>query len=109
MDNIPRNEEWHSLSYSNVLKNLNTSSKGLNVTEAGKRLKKEGPISFTGKERKAPLKAAFVYFPCMNRWFHSSPLKAEAWGVSAIVAFSILIVISVEKWIRRKYFNHIKM
>ena len=55
------------------------------------------------------VQAAFVYFPFMNRWFYSSPLKAEAWGVSAIVAFSILIVISVEKWIRRKYFNHIEM
>jgi Ca2+-transporting ATPase len=45
----------------------------------------------------------------MNRWFHSAPLKAEAWGISAIVAFSILIVISIEKWIRQKYFNNIKM
>ncbi|QIH40223.1 HAD-IC family P-type ATPase [Flavobacterium sp. Sr18] len=52
---------------------------------------------------------AFVYFPFMNRWFHSSPLKAEAWGVSAVVAFSILIIISIEKWIRRKFFNNIKM
>lgn len=55
------------------------------------------------------VQAAFVYFPFMNRWFHSSPLKAEAWGASAIVAFSILIIISVEKWIRRKYFKNIKM
>ena len=55
------------------------------------------------------VQAAFVYLPFMNRWFHSSPLKAEAWGISALVAFSILIVISIEKWIRRKYFNHIEM
>jgi Ca2+-transporting ATPase len=42
----------------------------------------------------------------MNRWFHSSPLKADAWGVSAMVAFSILIIISIEKWVRRKYFKN---
>ena len=55
------------------------------------------------------VQAAFVYLPFMNRWFYSSPLKAEAWAVSAIVAFSILIIISLEKWIRRKYFSNIKM
>ncbi|MFV7236061.1 cation-translocating P-type ATPase [Flavobacterium sp. ZB4R12] len=55
------------------------------------------------------VQTAFVYFPFMNRWFHSSPLKAEAWGVSAMVAFSILIIISVEKWIQRKYFKNIKI
>lgn len=53
--------------------------------------------------------SAFVYFPFMNRWFHSSPLKAEAWGVSAAVAFSILIIISIEKWVRRKFFKNIKL
>jgi calcium-translocating P-type ATPase len=53
--------------------------------------------------------SAFVYFPFMNRWFHSSPLKAEAWGVSAAVASSILIIISIEKWIRRKFFRNIKI
>ena len=52
------------------------------------------------------LQTAFVYFPFMNRWFHSSPLKAEAWGVSASVAFSILIIISIEKWIRRKFYKN---
>ena len=50
--------------------------------------------------------SAFVYFPFMNRWFHSAPLKAEAWGISAAVAFSILIIISIEKWIRRKFFKN---
>lgn len=48
--------------------------------------------------------AAFVYVPFMNRWFQSSPLKAEAWGISALVACSILIIIGFEKWIRQKYF-----
>jgi Ca2+-transporting ATPase len=55
------------------------------------------------------LQTSFVYFPFMNRWFHSSPLKADAWGMSAMVAFSILITISIEKWVRRKYFKNIKV
>jgi Ca2+-transporting ATPase len=55
------------------------------------------------------LQTSFVYFPFMNRWFHSSPLKAEAWGVSTMFAFSILIPIGIEKWVRRKYFKNIKV
>lgn len=66
------------------------------------------PFIYIGIATVLFVQAAFVYFPFMNRWFHSSPLKAEAWGVSAMVAFSILIIISVEKWIRRKYFKNIK-
>ena len=67
------------------------------------------PFIYIGITTVLIVQAAFVYLPFMNRWFHSSPLKAEAWGMSAIVAFSILIVISVEKWIKRKYFNHVEM
>jgi Ca2+-transporting ATPase len=51
------------------------------------------------------VQTAFVYVPFMNRWFHSSPLKAEAWGLSAAVAFSIMIVIGIEKWLRQKYYS----
>ncbi|MFN4764585.1 cation-translocating P-type ATPase [Gillisia sp. Q332] len=53
--------------------------------------------------------AAFVYIPIMNHWFHTSPLKAEAWGMSFIVAFSILIIIGIEKWIRYHYFKNIEV
>ncbi len=48
---------------------------------------------------------AFVYAPFMNRWFHSSPLKADAWGLSTVVAFSIMIIIGIEKWLRQKYYQ----
>ena len=51
------------------------------------------------------VQTAFVYVPFMNSWFHSSPLKAEAWGLSAAVAFSIMIVIGIEKWLRQKYYS----
>ena len=47
---------------------------------------------------------SFVYLPFMNHAFKSSPLLIDAWGLSASVAFSILIIISFEKWVRRKYF-----
>ncbi|PIF62624.1 MULTISPECIES: HAD-IC family P-type ATPase [Flavobacterium] len=67
------------------------------------------PFIYIGIATVLFVQAAFVYFPFMNRWFHSSPLKAEAWGMSAMVAFSILIIISVEKWIQRKYFKNVKM
>ena len=66
------------------------------------------PFIYIGIATVLLAQSAFVYLPFMNRWFHSSPLKADAWGVSATVAFSILIVISIEKWIRQKYFNNIK-
>ena len=45
----------------------------------------------------------FVYSPFMNSLFHSSSLKAEAWAISAALAFSIVPVIGIEKWIRKKY------
>ncbi|RTY85956.1 cation-translocating P-type ATPase [Flavobacterium sp. RSP15] len=64
------------------------------------------PFIYIGIATVLIVQTAFVYFPFMNRWFHSSPLKAEAWGISAMVAFSILIIISVEKWIRRKLYKN---
>lgn len=53
--------------------------------------------------------AAFVYLPFMNRWFHSSPLKADAWGLSTVVALSILVLIAIEKWIRGRYFRDVEI
>ena len=46
----------------------------------------------------------FVYLPFMNKVFKSAPLYFDAWVLSAAVAFSILIIIGFEKWVRRKYF-----
>ena len=50
------------------------------------------------------VQVSFVYLPFMNQVFKSSPLYFDAWGLSASVAFSILIIIGFEKWVRRKYF-----
>ena len=49
------------------------------------------------------VQVAFVYLPFMNKVFKSAPLYFDAWVLSAAVAFSILIIISFEKWVRRKY------
>ncbi|MFN3402441.1 MAG: cation-translocating P-type ATPase [Cytophagaceae bacterium] len=46
--------------------------------------------------------AAFIYFPTMNFLFHSAPLNPEALLMSFAVGFTILPIIGVEKWIRRK-------
>lgn len=51
--------------------------------------------------------AAFVYIPFMNQWFHTARLNQEAWGFSFLIAFSILIIIGAEKWIRYKYFKNV--
>jgi|WetSurSiteA1Bulk_404760.scaffolds.fasta_scaffold01312_4 magnesium-transporting ATPase (P-type) len=50
------------------------------------------------------VQVSFVYLPFMNQVFKSSPLYFDAWRLSASVAFSILIIIVFEKWVRRKYF-----
>jgi magnesium-transporting ATPase (P-type) len=63
------------------------------------------PTIYIGISLVLLVQTAFVYVPFMNRWFHSSPLKAEAWGLSAAVAFSIMIVIGIEKWLRQKYYR----
>jgi Ca2+-transporting ATPase len=50
------------------------------------------------------VQVSFVYLPFMNQVFKSSPLYIDAWALSAAVAFSILIIIGLEKWVRLKYF-----
>ena len=49
---------------------------------------------------------AFVYVPFMNYWFHSAPLKLNAWLASAGVGAMILPVVMIEKWIRKRMAKH---
>ena len=49
------------------------------------------------------VQVSFVNLPFMNRVFKSAPLYFDAWIVSAAVAFSILVIIGFEKWVRRTY------
>lgn len=42
----------------------------------------------------------FVYLPFMNTWFHSAPVKLDAWALSAGLAFLVCPIIAFTKWIR---------
>lgn len=45
--------------------------------------------------------AGFVYLPFMHDWFHVAPLSLSDWCLCALVAFSILVIIAAEKWVRQ--------
>lgn len=57
---------------------------------------------FLGMAVTVVAQVGFVYLPFMNSWFHSAPVKLDAWGVSAAVAFLIFPAISMEKWARAR-------
>lgn len=42
----------------------------------------------------------FIYLPFMNLWFHSAPLKMDAWLMSVAVAFIVFPIIAFEKWLK---------
>lgn len=63
------------------------------------------PFIYLGISVVLILQMCFVYFPFMNHWFNSSPLKAEAWLMSILMAFPLLIIVGIEKMIRQKYFT----
>lgn len=44
----------------------------------------------------------FIYLPFMQIWFHSAPLKIDAWLMSLAVSFIVFPVIAFEKWLRLK-------
>jgi Ca2+-transporting ATPase len=44
---------------------------------------------------------AFIFSPWMNEAFDSHPIKAEAIGLTALVALTIFPIVELEKWIRR--------
>lgn len=98
MDNIPRNKEWHSLSYNNVLENLNTSSEGLNVTEVGKRQKKEGSNILYRQRKESAFKILLRQF--LNPIIYvllAATILAIAMGkiTDGIVVFSVIIINSI--------------
>jgi cation-transporting P-type ATPase F len=43
---------------------------------------------------------AFTYLPWMNKLFHTAPISLESWGRIFIVAFTSLVVVEFEKWVR---------
>ncbi len=60
------------------------------------------PAAFLGIAVVLLAQLGFVYLPFMNAWFDSAPLPADAWAFAAAVAFVIVPVVTVEKWISRR-------
>jgi magnesium-transporting ATPase (P-type) len=61
------------------------------------------PAIFAGIGVLLLLHACFMYLPPLRNLFGSSALDANAWLVAALVGAGVLPVISVEKWIRKRY------
>jgi magnesium-transporting ATPase (P-type) len=55
------------------------------------------PAVWAGVLSTVALHAAFVHLPAMNLLFHSSPLGAREWIVSALVATTVVPVVAVHK------------
>jgi magnesium-transporting ATPase (P-type) len=47
------------------------------------------------------LQLAFAHTPVMNRLFHSAPLDARAWGTVFVLGGLVLVVVEIEKAVRR--------
>ena len=95
MDNTTGNEEWHSLSYSNVLEKLNTSSKGLSATESGNRLKKAGPNILYRQRKESAFKILIRQF--LNPLIYvllAATILAVTMGkiTDGIVVFCVIII-----------------
>jgi len=60
------------------------------------------PWVYVGAGALLLLQIAFTYVPVMNELFGSEPLDFDAWVKSALVALTVLPVISLEKWWRKR-------
>lgn len=48
---------------------------------------------------------AFAHAPVMNRLFHSAPLDVTAWGLVLFIGVAVLVIVEIEKAIRRAMGN----
>ena len=60
------------------------------------------PTVFWGIGVILALQALFVYLPIMQRIFRTAPLGLQDLGLTALAAFVIVPVITVEKWVRSR-------
>ena len=60
------------------------------------------PWALAGIAGVLALQAAFIYAPPMNDVFGSAPLSAEDWLLALAAAATVLPVVGVEKWWRRR-------
>ena len=49
------------------------------------------------------VQVAFAHAPIFNRLFHSAPLDASAWGSIFLAGAGVLVVVEIEKAIRRAF------
>lgn len=61
------------------------------------------PAVFVGIGILLLLHACFIYLPPLQQLFGSAALDGRAWLVAALAGAVVLPVISVEKWIRKRY------
>jgi Ca2+-transporting ATPase len=60
------------------------------------------PAIYLGMAATLAMQAAFVHAPAMNVVFHSAPLEARDWLVSALVAATVLPVTALDKALHRR-------
>ena len=105
MDDLAQNKDWHSVSFNNVLENLNTSSKGLNTTEAGKRQNIVGPNILYRQNRESAFKILLRQF--LNPLIYvllAAAILAITMGkiTDGIVVFSVINstedILKIKRW-----------
>ena len=51
------------------------------------------------------LQLLFTYMPLANRLFHTAPISPHAWLLILGVGLSVFVIVSIEKWIQRSFFD----
>ena len=51
------------------------------------------------------LQLLFTYMPLANRLFHTAPISLHAWLLILGVGLSVFVIVSIEKWIQRSFFD----
>ena len=95
MENKPLNNDWHTVSYADVLNNLNASSSGLSTTDAATRLKEDGPNIINKQNKESAFKILLRQF--LNPLIYvllAATIFAIVMGkiTDGVVIFSVIII-----------------
>ena len=98
MENKTPNKEWHSVAYTTVLASLNTTSAGLNTTDATDRLNSTGPNILNRQNKESAFKILLRQF--LNPLIYvllAATILAIAMGkiTDGIVVLSVIIINAV--------------
>lgn len=63
------------------------------------------PWIFAGIGLMMVFQILFIYVPIMNTFFHTQPLSLESWTRIIGAGLSVFIIITIEKWLRRRSKN----